>query len=229
MDLKGYTNIPDWMLELDLDVYETIILAVIYGFSQDGDSSFKGSRRYLSSKAKCSLSKVEKGLKHLVELKLVNKTEVDVRGMKLYEYQINSQCTIYEGVVQGTRGVVQGTTNNIDNNIDNNTHTKEEKKKFTKPTLDQIQQHITEKAYNVDAEMFFAYYESNGWMVGKSHMKNWKMALLRWSKTSTSKPAPKASTKKESVFAHNLKVMDKMFGTNTYEQTYGKGGNADEQ
>ena len=37
MDLKGYTNIPDWMLSLDLDVYETIILAVIYGFSQDGD------------------------------------------------------------------------------------------------------------------------------------------------------------------------------------------------
>ena len=38
MSEKGYTTIPDWMLSLDLDIYEVIILAVIYGFSQDGES-----------------------------------------------------------------------------------------------------------------------------------------------------------------------------------------------
>ena len=53
MELKGYTNIPDWMLSLDLDVYETIILAVIFGFSQDGESTFAGSLKYLCKKAKC--------------------------------------------------------------------------------------------------------------------------------------------------------------------------------
>ena len=45
MEHTGYTNIPDWMLSYDLDIYETIILAVIYGFSQDGESTFKGSIR----------------------------------------------------------------------------------------------------------------------------------------------------------------------------------------
>ena len=48
MELRGYTNIPDWMLAFDLDVYETIIYAVIYGFSQDGTSTFSGSQKYLA-------------------------------------------------------------------------------------------------------------------------------------------------------------------------------------
>lgn len=52
----------------------------------------------------------------------------------------------------------------------------------THPTLNEIGQYILEKGYNIDPERFFAYYESNGWMIGKSKMKNWKAALLTWNK-----------------------------------------------
>ena len=85
MELKGYTNIPDWMLSLDLDVYETIILAVIYGFSQDGESTFAGSLKYLSQKAKCSRRKVTMALPKLVEMGLIQKIDKDVRGVHLCE------------------------------------------------------------------------------------------------------------------------------------------------
>lgn len=123
MTLKGYTNIPDWMLTLDLDVYETIILAVIYGFSQDGDSTFKGSQKYLSEKAKCSKRKVATALVSLVEKRLVEKIDINVRGIHLCEYKTTDYCTMCMGIAQDAigdaqnagEGIAQGATNNIDN------------------------------------------------------------------------------------------------------------------
>ena len=59
---------------------------------------------------------------------------------------------------------------------------KKTEKKFVKPTIDEIQAHILEKGYTFDAEAFYAFYESNGWKVGKNPMKNWKMACTTWAK-----------------------------------------------
>jgi hypothetical protein len=59
------------------------------------------------------------------------------------------------------------------------------KGKFVKPTIEEIQAYITENNLNVDAEYFFNYYESNGWMVGRTHMKKWKSAVQTWSKRET--------------------------------------------
>ena len=54
--------------------------------------------------------------------------------------------------------------------------------RFVKPTIEEIQAHIFEKGYTFDAEAFYAFYESNGWKVGKNPMKNWKMACTTWAK-----------------------------------------------
>ena len=111
MGLKGYTNIPDWMLSLDLDVYETIILAVIFGFSQDGDSTFSGSQNYLARKAKCTRRKVAMALPKLVDMGLVIKIDKDVRGIKLCEYKVSPAFIGYECHSQG--GCEQDSHNNI--------------------------------------------------------------------------------------------------------------------
>lgn len=55
-------------------------------------------------------------------------------------------------------------------------------KRFVKPTIQEIQAHILEKGYTFDAEAFYAFYESNGWKVGRNPMKNWKMACTTWAK-----------------------------------------------
>lgn len=55
-----------------------------------------------------------------------------------------------------------------------------QKKKFIKPTIEQIQAYIDEKKLHFDAERFFYHYESKGWMVGKNHMKDWKAACHTW-------------------------------------------------
>ena len=123
MGYNGYTNIPDWMLSLELDVYETIILAVIYGFSQDGESTYKGTQQYLADKAKCSKRKVGTALVNLVNRKLIQKIDVDIRGIHLCEYKVTDICTMCKGiaphatggVAPDAGGIAPHATNNIDN------------------------------------------------------------------------------------------------------------------
>lgn len=230
MELKGYTNIPDWMLSLDLDVYETIILAVIFGFSQDRDSTFSGSQNYLARKAKCTRRKVAMALPKLVDMGLVIKIDKDVRGIKLCEYRVSPAFIGYECHSQG--GCEQDSHDNIDNiNIDNNSLYKKSSSHFQKPSLDEIRQYCISRDNKVDPEQFFNFYESKGWIIGKSPMKDWRAAVRTWEKREKEVPQRKRSplTKNESVLEHNLKVMDQMFGTNLHEQAYGnKGGQADE-
>lgn len=51
---------------------------------------------------------------------------------------------------------------------------------FKKPTIDQISEYCLERKNKVSPERFFNHYESNGWMVGKTKMKNWKAAIRNW-------------------------------------------------
>lgn len=53
-------------------------------------------------------------------------------------------------------------------------------KAFVKPTIAEIQSHIDEKGYTFLAEKFHAYYESNGWVVGRAKMKCWKSTCTTW-------------------------------------------------
>jgi len=65
------------------------------------------------------------------------------------------------------------------------TDTKEKKiktKRFVKPSVDEINIYCRERKNAINAEQFFAHYESNGWKVGKNPMKNWKAAVITWEK-----------------------------------------------
>ena len=54
--------------------------------------------------------------------------------------------------------------------------------RFIPPTLDEVKARIAEMGYTFDAEAFIAFYQSNGWMVGKSKMKDWRAAMVTWQK-----------------------------------------------
>jgi len=53
---------------------------------------------------------------------------------------------------------------------------------FCKPSLAEVETHIADHAIEIDAEAFHAYYESNGWRVGRSPMKSWQAAVVNWKK-----------------------------------------------
>ena len=51
---------------------------------------------------------------------------------------------------------------------------------YMHPTVEEVQEYITEKGYHFSAEDFVAFYESNGWRVGKNPMKSWQAACRTW-------------------------------------------------
>jgi hypothetical protein len=65
---------------------------------------------------------------------------------------------------------------------------KSQKAKFIPPTIDEVRDYCDERGNDVDPEKFISYYESNGWMVGRNHMKDWKAAIRTWEKNSYGKP-----------------------------------------
>lgn len=56
----------------------------------------------------------------------------------------------------------------------------QKEKRFTPPSVEEVNSYILEKGYDVDAEAFVNFYESKGWFVGKNKMKSWKAALVTW-------------------------------------------------
>ncbi len=54
--------------------------------------------------------------------------------------------------------------------------------KFLKPTLEETQIYFLEKNFpEIEAQRFFNYFESNGWLVGgRTKMKDWKAAARNW-------------------------------------------------
>lgn len=121
-----FVNIPDFMLDLDLSLPETVILAVIYGFSQDGRSKFCGSLSYLQKWTKLkSKTSVMTALKTLVERELIIKHEKEVNGVRLcdysYNFKMNGISNIDMGVCQNlVGGISKIDTHNIEdkNNIE---------------------------------------------------------------------------------------------------------------
>lgn len=53
---------------------------------------------------------------------------------------------------------------------------------FVKPTIEQVDNYMKEIEYKGDAEYFINHYQSNGWVVGRSKMKDWKSAVRNWKK-----------------------------------------------
>ena len=54
------------------------------------------------------------------------------------------------------------------------------KTKKTTPTQQEVIDHCKSKKSTIDPYMFYNYYESKGWMIGKNKIKNWKASVAVW-------------------------------------------------
>lgn len=61
-------------------------------------------------------------------------------------------------------------------------------KRFVPPTVEEVADYCFERMSKVDPQRFVDYYTSNGWMVGKNKMKDWKAAVRTWDQKENAKP-----------------------------------------
>lgn len=63
---------------------------------------------------------------------------------------------------------------------DSNSKGKKRVKQFVKPTEEEVDAYCIERGNGITGFEFVAHYDSNGWMVGKTPMKDWKGAVRTW-------------------------------------------------
>lgn len=205
MEIKPhyFVSIPAFaVLDLDLTSTEVIVYSTIYGYSHgDKDQWCCVSQSVLATWARTTERSVRRILDRLIEKGLIIK---EVRNgekgtycaYKVFEEPITGEDIGSTGG-EDTESTPPGhsvrppedtasapTSNNIYNNINNNIkeNIKRKNEVFKKPTLEEIAAYIQERKSPIDPEAFYAFYESNGWKVGKNPMKSWKMAVITWEK-----------------------------------------------
>jgi len=70
---------------------------------------------------------------------------------------------------------------------------KEKKSRFTPPTQPEVSEYMIEILAKDDSQRFIDYYTSNGWMVGRNKMKDWKATVRNWVARSDNKNEKKVT------------------------------------
>lgn len=133
----AYIVIQDWMIsDLQLKGNELLTYALIYGFSQDGESEFKGSLKYISKFLGVSKSTAQRNLENLANRGVIERRVEEISGVKFNRYIAHEKAEppivkTSTGCSQnGYGGVVKMGTNNTNiyntnNNTSNNTKDKD--------------------------------------------------------------------------------------------------------
>jgi len=116
---------------------------------------------------------------------LVKSTRITICNYEAYQTSLHAEQTPSKRKPNANQTLAD--INNNDNNLNNdNTDNKgigEKAKRFVPPTIDEIKIYCLERKNKVDPEKFFNFYQSKGWLVGKSKMKDWKASIHTWEKS----------------------------------------------
>ena len=202
---KDYTVMSNYHLkEKGMSLKAKGLLSLMLSLPDDWDYSISG----LVAICKENETAIKSALNELKEfgylqvIKLMPNQTKSGRIEYIYDVFEQPQKNLYEDIQgeekQGVGNLslenpVQLNTKELNTNKSNtNKSSTNNKRRFQKPTIEQIENEIMEKQLNVDAERFYYYYESNGWKVGKNKMKDWKACLRTWNRNN--KPRTKQDT-----------------------------------
>ena len=183
-----YITIQSWMrTDLGLSGNELMAYALIFGFSQDDETMFRGSIRYVADWLGCSRQTAITTLKKLVEKHLVERIEETVNGVLFVRYKT---MTPSQEILQGeSKNLTEGSQKTLPDNISKENN--KGKDSIYKPTLDEIERFCKERGNGVDAKRVYDYYSSADWKDGKGNpVRNWKQKIIAvWERNNGSKPS----------------------------------------
>lgn len=200
-DFKGVWIPRTVWLDERLNALDKIILTEIDSLDI-GERGCYASNKYIADFCQCSETKVSTAISKLIEYGYLYVQKFDGRQRELksrlsnFERQNLKKCKADFEILKESN-----TFNNTNNNTVNKDIGEEPKRKrFVPPTLEEVQAYCNERRNNVNAERFIDYYTSNGWLVGKNKMKDWKAAVRTWEKNGYSDKGAKATSFKVDDF-----------------------------
>ncbi len=119
--IENYITVPGFaIVELGLSGNELLCYSLIYGFTQDDETEFRGSLNYVASALNVTKQNAKKIIDRLIDRGLIDKREMFFSGVKFCHYVANrhSVAEIATGVYQNSNGGVAEIATNKDNTKD---------------------------------------------------------------------------------------------------------------
>lgn len=206
MRKDGYVVVQPWMVtDYNLNGNKLLIYALIWGFSQDEQSCFYGSVSYIVEYFQLSKRAVLNLLAELEKDGLIRKWSEPVNGRPTNRYaalrpaacvSASDGCKKRTGEENApvnnahSDGCKKCTSTGVESAPKKENNNKSENKgpsatRFSPPTVEQVRAYFRECGVppadaQTEADKFVDRYEANGWIVGKTKMKDWKAAARNW-------------------------------------------------
>lgn len=210
----SFVVVPSFAVtELHLKGNELFMFSIVWGFSQDGESWFTGTRAYLAEWCGCSKVTVTKALSSLCERGFLEKRVRTESGITLCDYAVPKglypQAKSFTTPVKKLNGggkesllppVKKLNPNNIKTEDSNILIEKGGVRaaRFTPPTPEQLSDYCIEAGISIDRDRFLDHYAANGWKVGgRAPMRDWRAAVRNWAKNDSSWAKPKPAPERE--------------------------------
>jgi len=199
--VKIYRSFLDWEWYDDINTTRLFIHCILKAYYEDTKyrgiifkrGSFSFGRKLLAKEVGLSEQQLRTSLSKLKstnEITIKSTSKFSVISIVNYDlYQKNNQ--------QNNQQDNQRVTNEQPTNNQQITTIKEiknirnkelkENNIFRPPTILEIKDFLKEKGITtIDADRFYYFYDSKGWLIGKTKMKSWKSAIMTWkNKTNT--------------------------------------------
>ena len=204
---KDYTTLSNYHFrEKNMSLKAKGLLSLMLSLPDNWDYSING----LVALSKDGINAVKAALSELKEFGYLTIDESRQQGKIGYTYnvyespELKSKLTVAEkpSTVNRSLKTVDGKTVNdftaavnqrqLNTNISNtkelntkelNTKDKGANRRFTPPTLEEVEAYCIERNNNIDAEQFIDYYEARGWELSKGRkVKDWKACIRTWEK-----------------------------------------------
>ena len=175
MKIEGiviHTDIKE-MLDLLSDVEAGQLFKAIIAYAEDGTIPQPENNRVLGMMFLFIKNQIDRDYAKYIERRDTNRENGRKGGRPKKTDGLSEKPT--ESLPIPTP-IITPNTSPINNPIEDKGKTK----RFAKPSPQEIKDYIEEKNLNVNPDQFYDYYESNGWMIGRNHMKDWKAALRQW-------------------------------------------------
>lgn len=197
----------NWLTDNDLSSPAIVLwYALLNRFNRAGwKKDITVSIPTLQTKTKLSPSAIKRARNALKQVGLIDFTARKGNQSTIYHFVSMSQfAVLYEpqavpqsGLQSEPQAVPQSVLQTVPQSGRNIRHKTKDKEvdlkeskpkkttsRFVKPTIDEVIDYCRQRNNQVDANRFVDYYESNGWLVGKAKMKDWRAAVRTWERNS---------------------------------------------
>jgi hypothetical protein len=204
-DFKGVWIPRAVWLDERLNMLEKGILAEIDSLDMSEKGCF-ASNKHIADFCQCSETKVSTAISKLVELGYLYVESFDGRlrilksRLSNFERQTLKNCKADSQILKESNTYKKTSTKTVKGDIG-----EQKRKRFVPPTLEEVRSYCQERKNNVNPEKFIDHYTSNGWMVGRNKMKDWKAAVRTWERNSYSEPKEDKSYDSEDFYETALR------------------------